>query len=455
MIRSRGLVDILIRDGIVVTCDDARRVVRTDLLISQGAIVGIGPAKRLGALTEARATRVIDASGCAVLPGFVQAHVHLCQTLFRGMADDLPLLTWLEKRIWPLEAAHDDASLEASAELGLYEMMRAGTTTILDMGTVHGYDAVLQACERAGVRVLGGKALMDAGRRVPKRLKESTKDALASTEALAKRWHGKVGGKVFYAHAPRFILSCTEKLFRSVVDIARAGGHRIHTHAAEHAEERAAVQSRLGASDIVMLSRWGVRGADTILAHGVQLTRAEMKRIAKERTGIVHCPSANLKLGSGVAAVAAMQELGIRVGLGADGAPCNNNMDPWVEMRRAALLAKMKSGTTSLPAVEALALATRGGAEVLGLSEQIGSIEVGKRADIVVARIDGPHQIPGGDAASRLVYASHASDVEMVLIDGEIVVSSGEHRRIDPHAVRVRAERQAKKLLSRSGIGAA
>ena len=143
MIRSRAPVDILIRDGVVVTCDDEMRVVRADVLVSQGAIVAIGPANRLIRKHGAAVSRVIDASGCAVIPGFVQAHVHLCQTLFRGMADDLPLLSWLRKRIWPLEAAHDERSLEASAELGLLEMMCAGTTTILDMGTVHGYDAVL------------------------------------------------------------------------------------------------------------------------------------------------------------------------------------------------------------------------------------------------------------------------------------------------------------------------
>jgi 5-methylthioadenosine/S-adenosylhomocysteine deaminase len=414
-----------------------------DLLVDGDRITAVGRAALDGPV------RVIDARGCAVIPGLVQAHVHLCQVLFRGMADDLPLLEWLEKRIWPFEAAHDDASLAASAELGLLEMMLAGTTTILDMGTVHGYDMVFDACERAGIRVFGGKTMMDAGDRVPKRLRETTKASLREADRLRAAWAGR--DRLGYAYAPRFILSCTEKLFRETAERARDGeGALLHSHAAEHPDERVAVRAALGDDDVALLRKWGFAGPRTILAHGVQLTDEEIARVATDGTSIAHCPSANLKLGSGIARVDTMIERGVVVGLGADGAPCNNNLDPWTELRHAALLAKIRTGVTSLPAKRAFELATIGGARALGIDAEVGTLTVGKRADIVVVRIDGPHVEPGGDAYSRLVYGCTSRDVTHVMVDGRLVVDAGEHRFLDREKVLARARRHAKKLTSRA-----
>src|SRR5262249_56290715 len=189
-----------------------------------------------------------------------------------------------------------------------------------------------------------------------------------------------------------------------------------------------------------------------ILAHGVQLTDDEAGRIAKEGTRVVHCPSANLKLGSGIARVAELDAFGVALALGADGAPCNNNLDPWTELRHAALLAKVRTGVTSLPAKRALRLATIDGARALGLEDTIGSIEPGKRADLVVVRLDGAHVEPGGDVFSRLVYACRASDVKDVLIDGALVVKDGVHQRLDVDRVRARARAEARKLAGRAGI---
>jgi 5-methylthioadenosine/S-adenosylhomocysteine deaminase len=417
-----------------------------DLLVEGDRIVAVGKASRADG-----PMRLIDARGSAVIPGLVQAHVHLCQVLFRGMADDLPLLEWLEKRIWPFEAAHDDASLSASAELGLLEMMLAGTTTILDMGTVHGYDVVFDACERAGIRVFGGKTMMDAGDRVPKRLRESTKESLREADRLRAAWAGRGGGRLGYAYAPRFILSCTEKLFRETAERARDGkGALLHSHAAEHPDERTAVRAALGDDDVALLRRWGFAGPRAILAHGVQLTDEEIARIAEEGTRIAHCPSANLKLGSGIARVDTMIERGVVVGIGADGAPCNNNLDPWMELRHAALLAKIRTGVTTLPAKRAFELATIGGARALGMENEVGTLEVGKRADVVVVRIDGPHVEPGGDAYSRLVYGCTARDVTHVMIDGRLVVDAGEHRFLDRATVLDRARAEVKKLTNRA-----
>ncbi len=434
----------------MVTCDASGAVVQGDVLVRGRCIAAIGARARR--VQSAGLVRVLDASGCAVIPGFVQAHVHLCQALMRGMADDLPLLAWLRERIWPLEAAHDEQTLAASAELGLAEMLKAGTTSILDMGTVHGHDAVMDACARSGIRAISGKAMMDSGLGVPRRLCESTRASLRESERLCRTWNGSAEGRIGYGFAPRFILSCTEALVRGAVGLANAAGALVHTHAAEHPGERDAVRAAFGDDDVAVLRRWGVTGPRAVLAHGVQLTDAEATAIAVEGTRVVHCPSANLKLGSGIARVAELDALGVTLALGADGAPCNNNMDGWTELRHAALLAKVRSGVGALPAERAFRLATIDGARALGQADITGSLEVGKRADLAVVRLDGVHAEPGPSIFAKLVYACKASDVEHVMVDGELLVRNRELQRMDEEAIAARARALGKKLARRAGL---
>ena len=443
-------MDLLVRGGTTLTCDASDRVLppgEGDVLARDGAIVAIGA----GAESEAqRPCRIVDATGCAVIPGFVQAHVHLVQALFRGMADDLPLLTWLKERIWPLEAAHDEASLRASAELGLLELLRSGTTTILDMGTTHGHEVVLDAIDRVGLRARSGKAMMDVGEGVPAALRESTRESLAESERLARAYlrHPRIR----VAFAPRFILSCTESLVRQACELAASLELIVHTHAAEHADERAAVRAMLGDDDVAILARWGVSGPRAVLAHCVQVDDVEARSLAEAGTRVVHCPSANLKLGSGIARVHALQQAGVVVGLGADGAPCNNNLDALTELRHAALLAKARTGTSTLPARAALRLATIDGARVLGMEREIGSLEVGKRADVVAIDLGGAHAEPGGDAVGRVVYACRTSDVRHVVLDGRLRVHHGQPCDLDGEAIVQRARREARRLVSRAGL---
>jgi 5-methylthioadenosine/S-adenosylhomocysteine deaminase len=444
-------LDTLIRGGLVVTCNAGDEVVPGDVLVRGREIAAIGRGARRGEAAGGLA-RMIDASGCVVMPGFVQAHVHLCQTLMRGMADDLPLLAWLRERVWPLEAAHDEETLAASAELGLAEMLLAGTTSILDMGTVHAHDVVMDACARSGIRAISGKAMMDTGDGVPKGLRESTRASLEESERLCGTWSGKADGRLGYAFAPRFLLSCTEELVRGAALRARDAGALLHTHAAEHPTEREAVRAAFGDDDVAVLRRWGVSGARAVLAHGVQLTEGEARLVASEGTRIVHCPSANLKLGSGIAPVAEFDALGVHLALGADGAPCNNNLDPWTELRHAALLAKVRSGIHALPARRALRLATIDGARALGLDAVTGSLEVGKRADLAVVRVDGVHALGGGDVFGKLVYACKASDVTHVMVDGVLLVKEGALTSIDAARLSARAKVLAKKLAARARV---
>lgn len=437
---------ILIRGGDVVTMDARRRVIAGgEVLVVDGRVAAVG-----ARLDPPGLTHLIDASGCAVMPGLVQAHVHLCQALFRGMADELPLMRWLRERIWPLEGAHDERSMRASARLGLAELLLGGTTTILDMGSVRHQDEVFAAMRESGVRGLSGKAMMDAGRGVPKGLRETRKASVSESLALAERW---TGGRLGYAFAPRFILSCSEGLLREVAELALERGLRVHSHVAEHAGEREEVRAQLGMDDVDALASYGIAGAHVVLAHGVQLTRAQMKRMAKAGTRVVHCPSANMKLASGIADVVSMREAGVVVALGADGAPCNNRLDGWTELRQAALLAKVRrEDAAALSAMDALAMATIDGARALGLDAEVGSLEVGKRADLIVVGLEGAHQLPGGDAASRLVYAAAASDVRHVIVDGRWVVKDRALTSLDLEEVRASAKREAEKVASRAGL---
>lgn len=440
---------ILVRGGAVVTMDAERRVFeRADVLLRGGRIAAIGQSLDPGELAH-----VLEAAGTVVLPGLIQTHVHLCQTLFRGMADELPLLRWLRERIWPLEAAHDARSLGASARLGLAELLKGGTTTILDLGTVHHQDAVFRAMHASGIRGVSGKAMMDAGDGVPKGLRESRNASLRESLALAEQWNGAAGGRLGYAFAPRFILSCSERLLRQVAKEARSRRLRVHSHVAEHPGEKAEVRAALGQDDVDALEAFGLAGPHVVLAHGVQLTRAQMKRVAAAGTRIVHCPSANLKLASGIADVVAMRRAGIVVGIGADGPPCNNRLDGWTELRQAALLAKVvRKDAAALAPMDVLAMATIDGARVLGLEDQVGSIEVGKKADVIVVRTDALHALPGGDPVTRLVYSCTAADVQDVIVEGRWVVRDRRLTTLDEDQVRRAAVREGRKVLERAGL---
>ncbi len=411
---------LLIRGGFVVTVDASDSEGRLDLLIDDGRISALGPH-----LSERGVERVIDARDMIVMPGLVQAHVHVCQTLFRGQADDMDLLTWLRERIWPLEGGLEAEDLRAGARLGFAELLLGGTTAILDMGTVRHSDVLFEEAMAMGLRYTGGKTIMDQGQGYPLGLRETTEQALSESARLCERWHGQANGRLRYAFSPRFVLSCTEKAMRGVVAQARQKGCLLHTHAAESAEEVALVRERTGMGNVEYLHHLGFSGRDVVLAHGIWLASEERRLLRETGTHIAHCPSANLKLASGIARVAELLGEGVHVALGADGAACNNLLDGFGEMRLAALLHKVHSGPQAVSAATALRLATRAGALALGLTDT-GSLAVGQRADLLLLDVHRPHLWPHlGSLASRVVYSGRASDVHTVCIDGNVVVEAG------------------------------
>jgi 5-methylthioadenosine/S-adenosylhomocysteine deaminase len=431
---------ILLRGGTIVTMDARRRTLRADLLVREGRIEAIGPRLR-----APRGATIIDCAGKAVIPGLVQAHVHLCQVLFRNRADGLSLLDWLSRRIWPFEAAHDARSLGFSARLGLAELLLGGTTAILDMATVRHTEAVLEAAVASGIRYTGGKCLMDS-KAGP--LGEETEAALLETERLGRKWHGR--GLIRWALCPRFALSCSKPMLREVARLSEENGWLVHTHASENLGEVKLVREQTGLDNVSYLASVGLEGPRTVLAHCVHLKGAEMRSMARAGTHAVHCPGANLKLASGIARVPELLKAGVNVALGGDGAPCNNTLDAFHEMRLAATLHLPRSGPRAMPPSEVVAMATIRGAKALGLEDEIGSLETGKRADIAVVDLAGPHCQPAGDDPhATLVYCARASDVTDVIVDGRVIVQNRELLTLDARKLAAGAGSEFQRVLSR------
>ena len=436
----------MLRGGKIVTMDASRRIVSADVLVENGRI------KKIGVVRPSGRPTIIDCTGLIILPGLIQAHIHLCQTLFRGLADDLSLEEWLAKRIWPLEAAHTNDSVYASAMLGAAELLLGGTTAILDMETVRHTGAAFEALEEIGIRATAGKCMMDSPANPPA-LRESTDTSLAESADLCSRWHGAASGRLRYCFAPRYAPSCTGPLLRAVSDLAEHSGATIHTHAAETLRELDTVKRETGHDEIAYLDSVGISGPRAALAHCVWVDKDGIARLARQGTNVVHCPSSNLKLGSGIAPIPEMVAAGCRVSVGADGAPCNNRLDAFAEVRLAALIQKPRLGPDALPAAQALELATLGGARALGLEAEIGSIEAGKCADMIVLDLDGPHAQPEeADIVSRIVYSARAADVRHVIVDGTIVVRDGLLKTADLEAIRRAANTHARRLRRAVGF---
>ncbi len=435
---------LLIRGGWVVTMDARHTVGRFDVRIADGRIAEIGEKLKTRGVAQ-----VIDAKGAVVMPGLVQAHLHLCQSLFRAQAEDVDLLTWLRARIWPLEGALEARDMRAAVRLGLTELLLGGTTCILDMGTVRHGDIPFEEAKRFGIRFTGGKTIMDQGQGYPAGLRETTDEAIEESVRLCDKWHGAANGRLRYAFSPRFALSCTKEAMLRCVEEARRRGALLHTHAAENPEEVALVRERTQMGNIEYLHSLGFTGEDVLLAHGIWISVQERRILSETKTRVVHCPSANLKLGSGIARIAEMLDDGIVIALGADGAACNNSLDGFAEMRLAALLHRVRGGPQAIPAKVALHMATRGGALALGLND-VGSIEVGKLADVTLLDFHRPHVWPQlGDLHARIVFSARSADVRTVIVGGKILVDSGELCSGDLAKVLESAQSAAERVAAR------
>jgi cytosine/adenosine deaminase-related metal-dependent hydrolase len=406
---------VVLKNGLIVTVNDRSEVFSGDILIEGKNI------KKIEKNIKTDAAEYFDAGNYIIIPGFVQTHVHLCQTLFRNFADDLTLLDWLNQKIYPLEAMHTPESLKISAQLGIAELMLGGTSTILDMGTVYHMDVVFEELVRSGIRAYCGKTMMDYGD-IPSAMLENTRESIDTSLALMDRWHDKEDGRIKYAFAPRFILSCSKELLIETAKLTAKYNLPFHTHASQNISEVNLVNDIYQQDTITFFDEIGATGPNLCLAHCVWLNNKEKEILRDNNIKVLHCPSSNLKLGSGIAPIPEYLDQGITVSMGADGAPCNNNLDAFTEMRLAALIQKPKYGPKSMDSETVFRMATIEGAKTLGLEKEIGSIEVGKKADLALVKLNQIQSIPFKSVYSKLVYSTPSSAVEHLMIDGKWVL---------------------------------
>ena len=437
----------LIRNATILTMNDRVEIVDGAVGVRAGRIVSVG------AEPEAKWDSVIDARGAYLLPGFIQTHIHLCQTLFRGYADDMPLLDWLKRCVWPMEAAHTPSTLRASTRLAAAELLLSGTTTLLTMETVHDTDVVFETLAETGMRAVVGKCMMDSTDEVPLRLQERTRDSIDESLALTRRWKGAANGRLHGAFAPRFAVSCSRELLEAVAHLSRQERALVHTHAAENRDEVEVVRRLSGGfSNLEYLADTGLATPHLCAAHCVWVTDAEQALLAERDVKVLHCPGSNLKLGSGIAPVAQMRRRGISVSLGADGAACNNRLDMFDEIRLAATLQAMREQPGAVTAQEAVWMATREGARALGMEAEIGSIEPGKRADLILVERDRPHLAPDADPWSTLAYGARGTDVRLTMVDGAVLMRDFRLMAMDAEEITAAAGSAAAELASRAKI---
>ena len=408
-------VDLLVLHGTLVAMDKERRVIQdAGVAVAGGRIVAVGSDKDIA--SRYTAAQTVDASGRIIIPGLINGHTHIPMTLFRGLADDLDLQDWLSKYIFPAEAKNvSEEFVRAGTRLGLAEMIRGGTTTYCDM--YYFEDAIADETARAGVRGVLGETLID----FPVADNKTHAEGMAYVEKFVQKWKGN--DLIVPAIAPHAPYSVSEEHLKAVRAFSDRTGAPIVTHISETKREVDDSLKAKGASPIDYLERIGFLNDRVIAAHVVWPSAGEIGILKRAGVGVVHNPQSNMKLADGVAPVPKMMQEGVRVGLGTDGAASNNDLSMWEEMDTAAKLHKVFSGDPKvMSASEAFELATMGSARALHLENEIGSIEKGKRADLVIVERDSLNQIPLYNIYSDLVYATKASDVQTVIINGRIVM---------------------------------
>lgn len=406
----------------------------------------------IGEIQKENYDEVYDVKNLTLIPGFIQTHVHLSQTLFRGLAEDLPLLDWLRLKIFPFENTHNKESLKVTVQLSINELLMGGTTTFLDMGTLRYGEIVLEEIINSGIRGFSGKCLIDINDLYPD-FNSSTNDEIEEIKNLAQNFHNTADGRIRYSFSPRFVLSCSEKLLKETKEIMKDfPGSIYHTHSSESVDEINEVRKRFYKENIEYFDSIGVLDDHTVLAHCVHTSDSERKTLKDKNTRIAHCPSANMKLGSGIAPIPQYLKEGISVTLGSDGAPCNNNLSIFNEMRLASLIQKPIHGTEVMDAQTIFRMATIDGAKALHIQDEVGSIEIGKKADLVLIDLDSysnSYSDSDEKVYSDIVFSSTAENVRCVMVDGRWLVKESESLVYDQKEIISKGKEELKNLLKR------
>ncbi|WP_456474038.1 amidohydrolase family protein [Candidatus Pyrohabitans sp.] len=433
-------MDVIIKDGIIVTMDKEQRILKNfSLAIDDGAIVEI--AREI----KGEADFVIDAGNRIVMPGLINTHTHAAMTLFRGSADDLPLMRWLQEEIWPVEAKLEPKHVYAGSLLACLEMLRSGITCFNDM--YYHLGEVARSVAESGIRGVLSYPLLDiAGEEQGARL-------LGEAEKGLKAYGGKDPRiKVFLGpHAP---YTCSRELLLKAKELAAEYRTGIHIHVSETRDEVESFVRDKGMRPFEYLEEIGFLGEEVLAAHAVHVSDKEMKLMRQRGVKVAHNPVSNMKLAAGIAPVAEYAKAGVTVSLGTDGAASNNTLDIFEEMKTCTLLQKVSTHDASvLPAQEVLRFATINAARALGLEKEIGSLEVGKRGDVIIVDTHKPHLKPMSNPVSHLIYAAKGSDVSTVIVEGKVIMHEGSFRTLDVAEVCRFAEEEAFDLFEKAGKG--
>ena len=444
----------------MISMDPSRRVIEDGaVLLENGLITQVGKASEVK--PQKRPEFEIDGKGMAVLPGFVDTHVHLAQALIRGCADDTSLIDWLQKFVWPLQGNFDSQDGKASAELCMLEMIKSGTTAFLEslLHTRYGLDGIAESIEASGMRGILSKTVMTLpGYGSEKSIMhpgmvEDGETCLREVETYFKRWNGKADDRIRVWYGARSLGGCTPQLYKQIAEGAKRLETGVTMHLSEVQEDVRYAKKEFGKLPAEFMDQVGLVGPNVVFAHGVWLTENEWVVLGRKHANVAHCPCSNMKLASGIAKVPEMTNAGVNVGLGCDGGPSNNCYDMLREMKTASLLHKVRTlDPLTMSAATVLEMATIKGAKAVGLESKIGSIEVGKKADLIVVNLRKPHLTPSFNAVSNIVYAAEGSDVETTIIDGKIIMENRIVKTLDEEKVLRVASERATRLLGRAGL---
>ena len=432
-------IDLIVHGNYVLTMDEQMSVVENGAVaVDEGVIVAVGPAAEID--SRYSATNVLQGDNRIVLPGLINGHSHAAMTLLRGVADDLELMTWLNDYIFPAEVEFVDPEfVRIGTELACWEMIRGGTTTFVDM--YYHPDTIASVVDACGLRAYVSATVI--GQRSPDA--EGAQDSIAKGLAFIERWKGK-NSRITPIFGPHSNYTLNEEQLRATRLAANEARVPISIHLSESPYEVEYSKQTYGTTSIDFYNSIGFFDGLTIGAHVVWPTEEEIPILAERKVGVIHNPTSNMKIASGISPVTAMLQAGVRVGLGTDGAASNNDLDMWEEMRLAAFLQKVdRMDPTVLSASTVLTMATRGGAEAIGLADKVGSLTVGRRADLIQVSFDDVHFVPTYDVISHLVYVADEQDVASTVVDGRILMKDGEILSLDTARVR----REATALAAR------
>ncbi|KUO39373.1 MAG: amidohydrolase [Hadesarchaea archaeon DG-33-1] len=454
------MADIALTHATVVTMNPRREIIQDGAVAIEGnKIIDVG--KTADIKSRHRIDIELDCTHKLVLPGLIDCHVHLAQALIRGCADDMALIPWLCARVWPLQGAYTAEEGKISAQLCCLEMIKSGTTTFVESGlhSRYGLDGIARVVESAGIRAALSKKLMnitgyaDRPDAMPKSMVETGEATMRETLKMIQRWHGKANNRIHIWFGARTPGACTVDFYREIAERAREHDTGITIHLAEVKQDIDYMRGEFGMTPVQFMEHCGLIGKHVIYAHGVWLPKEDFVKLHETGGTVCHCPSSNLKLASGIAPVPNMLKARVNVALGCDGGPSNNSYDMIREMKLTAVIHKGHLRDPEiLPAETILEMATLNGARATLWGEQLGSLESGKLADIIVIDQRKPHLVPVRNPISNLVYAACGSDVDTVIIDGKIIMEGRKVKTIDEHEIISRAQELGLEVDKRLGL---